>query len=154
MFVHRLGCALPERFAAIAPVSGTLARGFNCAPGRGTPLSVMNVYGSRDDYVSQRGGVSSDGYYYTSAEDLMRKWARSQGCDRESTPYPTSADGTLGLACIQRDNCSTGAEVVHCTWNGAHDWPRDGTRDLANDVIWEFFSRHARSGRRSARETR
>jgi poly(3-hydroxybutyrate) depolymerase len=109
MFVHRLGCAMPERFAAIAPVGGTLARGFNCAPGPSTPLSLMNVYGSRDDYVSQRGGVSSDGYYYTSAEDVM-----------------------------------TGAEVVHCTWNGAHEWPGAGTVDLANDVVWEFFSRHAR----------
>jgi len=146
MFVHRLGCERPDRFAAIAPVGGTLARGFNCAPGRSTPLSILNIYGSRDDYVSQRGGASSDGYYYTSAEELIRRWASaaSQGCDPASTPYPTSLDGTLDLSCVQRDNCATGAEVVHCTWDGSHDWPRAGTVDLANEVIWEFFSRHAR----------
>ena len=27
----------------------------------------MNIYGSRDDYVSPRGDTSSDGYYYTSS---------------------------------------------------------------------------------------
>jgi polyhydroxybutyrate depolymerase len=146
MFVHRLGCAMPERFAAIAPVGGTLARGFNCAPGRSTPLSLMNVYGSRDDYVSQRGGVSSDGYSYTSAEDVMRRWAGpgSQDCDRAATRYPTSLDGTLDFACTQRARCSSGAEVVHCTWNGAHEWPGAGTVGLANEIVWEFFSRHTR----------
>jgi polyhydroxybutyrate depolymerase len=146
MFVHRLGCALPERFAAIAPVSGTLARGFGCAPDRSTPLSMMNIYGARDDYVSQRGGVSSDGYYYTSADEVMRKWAgkEAQGCDPLGSPYPTSRDGTLDLTCTQRGHCSTGVEIVHCTWDGAHDWPRTGDPDLANDIIWEFFSKHAR----------
>jgi polyhydroxybutyrate depolymerase len=154
MFVQRLGCAMPDRFAAIAPVSGTLARGFNCAPGPSKPLSILNIYGSRDDYVSQRGDVSSDGYYYTSAEDVMSKWAGagSQRCDREATTYPTSMDGTLELACIQRDNCSTGAEVVHCTWNGAHDWPKAGATDLGNEIIWEFFARHSRH--QGAPETR
>ena len=31
MFVHRLGCALGEHLAAVAPMHGYLARGFNCA---------------------------------------------------------------------------------------------------------------------------
>lgn len=154
MFVHRLGCAMPDRFAAIAPVSGTLARGFGCAPDPPTPLSMMNIHGTRDDYVLQRGGVSSDGYYYTSADEVMRKWAakESQGCDELSSPYPTSRDGTLDLACVQRDHCATGVEIVNCTWNGAHDWPRTGDPDLANDIIWEFFSKHVRPPR-AARST-
>jgi polyhydroxybutyrate depolymerase len=156
MFVQRLGCAMPDRFAAIAPVSGQLARGFGCAPGPQTPLSIMNIHGSRDDYVSQRGDVSSDGYYYTSAEAQMSQWASagSQGCDLKATPYTTSLDGTLDLACAQRAHCATGAEVVSCTWNGAHDWPKAGATDLANDIIWEFFSRNVRHAHRSARQTR
>ncbi|MCP3959923.1 MAG: hypothetical protein GY719_18925 [bacterium] len=146
MLVHRLGCAMPERLAAIAPVGGTLARGFNCAPGASTPLSMMNVYGTRDDYVSQKGVESSDGYYYTSAEDVMKKWAsaKSQGCDPASTPYQTSRTGAFGLACIQHDGCTTGAEVVHCAWDGAHDWPRDDADNFGNDIIWDFFSKHSR----------
>jgi polyhydroxybutyrate depolymerase len=150
MFVQRLGCAMPDRFAAIAPVSGTLARGFNCAPE--TPISILNIYGSKDDYVNEKGGVSSDGYFYTPAEDVIGKWAGpgSQNCDREASAYVTSLDGALSLSCTQRDNCSTGAEVVNCTWAGEHDWPRAGKDDLANEVIWEFFSRHSRPAHRSA----
>ena len=147
MFVHRLGCAMPERFAAIAPVSGTLARGFNCAPHTSTPLSMMNIYGSRDDYVALDGTMSSDGYFYTSAKDVMSKWASSdsQGCAENPTRYPTSQDGALDLECTQHADCSTGAEVVNCTWDGAHDWPKDDTRDFGNEIIWEFFSKHTRA---------
>ena len=115
MFVHRLGCDMPDRFAAIAPVGGTLARGFNCAPDTSMSLSLMNIYGRRDRYVSQDGTMSSDGYYYTSAEDVVSKWASpsSQDCEATPTPYEASENGTLGLVCTQRDNCSTGAEVVN-----------------------------------------
>jgi polyhydroxybutyrate depolymerase len=145
MFVHRLGCDMAERFAAIAPVAGTLARGFNCAPA--APLAMMNIYGTGDLYVSQRGDMSSDGYFYLKAEDVLGKWAEasSQDCDAATTPYPTSGDGILGLACIQHDNCASGAEVVHCTWDGAHDWPQSKTSDVGNEVMWEFFEKHSRS---------
>lgn len=154
MFVHRLGCEMPQRFAAIAPVGGTLARGFNCAPS--VPLAMMNIYGSQDGYVSQRGDVSSDGYYYTGAGEVLSKWAsrESQACDSESTSYPTSQDGTLGMACVEHDNCATGAEVVHCTWDGAHDWPQDETLKPGNEVIWEFFSKHTRAGYRASQQSR
>jgi polyhydroxybutyrate depolymerase len=151
MFVHRLGCHMPNRFAAIAPVGGTLARGFNCAPEGSTPLSLMNIYGRRDRYVSQEGDMSSDGYYYTSAAAVMRKWAgpSSQGCASASTPYKTSMSGTLGLVCTQHSHCSTGAEVVNCIWDGGHTWPESESHDLANQTIWEFFSKHSRAKYRS-----
>lgn len=146
MFAHRLGCAMPERFAAIAPVGGTLARGFKCAPR--APLAMMNVYGRHDDYVSQRGDTSSDGYYYEAATEVLALWAgaESQRCDPATTVYETGQDGVAGLACVQHDACASGAEVVHCEWDGAHDWPRAGDHAFGNDLIWEFFSRHTRSG--------
>lgn len=154
MFVHRLGCEMPERFAAIAPVGGTLARGFGCAPR--APLAMLNITGSEDVDVSQRGGVSSDGYYYESAEAVMAAWAgpASQGCDASAGPHATPWDGVLGLRCIERDHCTSGAEVVHCSWAGGHAWPAAAGRPLGNDVIWEFFSRHSRAHYRGAREHR
>lgn len=150
MFVHRLGCAMAERFAAIAPVGGTMARGFACAPE--VPLAMMNIYGSRDGYVSQRGDMSSDGYYYESAEVVLDKWAglESQSCDMATTEYETSQDGALDFACVQRDNCTSGAEVVHCTWDGAHDWPQAEGQPVGNQIIWEFFARHSRDRSRAA----
>jgi polyhydroxybutyrate depolymerase len=152
MFVHRLGCAMPERFAAIAPVSGTLARGFNCAPSATTPISIMNIYGSEDRYVDLENSMSSDGYYYTSAKDVMAKWAgpESQNCATTPSRYATSKDGTLDLECAQQADCGTGAEVVNCAWTGGHDWPKDGDHDFGNQIIWDFFSKHSRADYRAA----
>lgn len=146
MFVHRLGCAMPERFAAIAPVSGTLARGFNCAPGPNSPLSLMNIYGTEDRYVDLDNPLSSDGFYYTSAEAVMGKWSDpdSQNCGASPVRYPTSQDGVLDLQCVEYPDCATGVEVVNCTWKGGHDWPKDGDQDFGNEIIWEFFSKHSR----------
>ena len=146
-------CRFPVIFRN--PVSGraprALRRDYESVPrkvaGRGTRLATINIYGSRDIYVSQRGDTSSDGYYYESAEAVISKWAGpgSQECDPATTVYETSQDGALGLACIQHDNCSTGAEVVHCTWDGAHDWPQAEGQQAGNELIWEFFSKHSRA---------
>ena len=137
MFAHRLGCAMPDRFAAIAPVAGTLAKGFNCAPEQ--PISLMHIHGDDDTYVRVDGKTSSDGYRYEAIDDVVHKWAgaTSQHCAAESTPYTTSTDSTYGLRCEQRANCATGAEVVSCNWQGGHAWPA-----FARDAIWDFFNRH------------
>ena len=146
MFVHRLGCDLPDRFAAIAPVAGTIAKGFNCAPGSDPPISMINFYGTRDTVVRYDGTPSEDGFLYTPSSQVLAAWATSdsQGCDSEVSPYPTSRDGTQGLTCVQRANCATGAEVVDCAWDGGHDWPHEGEDQFGADVIWEFFEKNGR----------
>lgn len=142
MFTHRLGCSLAHRFAAIAPVSGTLLKGYNCAPPAGTKLSMMHIYGKRDRLVPFDGKASYDGYFYTPVADVVDLWAAqtSQSCDDADTPYPTSADGVRMLSCTQRAACATGAELVQCGWNERHTWPatQDG-QPFGNDIIWEFF---------------
>jgi len=142
MFVHRLGCELPGRFAAIAPVAGTLAKGFNCAPGPETPMSMMNIYATNDDTVPFDGTPASDGFFYTPTTEVMDFWAsaQSQGCSKTFSSYPTSLDGVKGFRCIQRTGCATGVELVDCAWDGGHDWPRDGKTEFASTVIWEFFA--------------
>jgi len=147
MFVHQLACTMPERFAAVAPVAGTLARGYNCAPSAATPVSLMNIYGVDDRYVDLENPISSDGYYYTSAADVLAEWAKpeAQQCSEEASLYATSRDGDLELTCSSRAACASGAEVVNCTFKGGHTWPGEG---VANDVIWEFFAKNGRSRRR------
>jgi polyhydroxybutyrate depolymerase len=143
MLTHRLGCDMADRFAAIAPVSGTLARGFNCAPDAPTSISVMHIHGREDIYVDVTGATSSDGYLYTALDDVMTLWASadSQSCDAEVTPYETVADGVLGLSCTQNANCATGAEVVSCWWDGGHDWPASSNL-FGDNIIWDFLRRH------------
>jgi polyhydroxybutyrate depolymerase len=146
MFVHRLGCDLPARFAAIAPVAGTLAKGFICAPGPEPKTSMINIYATNDTTVPYDGRPASDGFMYTPTDQVLEAWAapESQNCSAEDSHYPTSRDGVLDLECIQRADCATGAEVVDCSWAGGHDWPRDGEDQFGIDVIWEFFAKNGR----------
>jgi len=146
MFVHRLGCDLSDRFAAIAPTGGTLARGFNCSPGSSPKISMMNIHGTRDTTVPFDGAPAEDGFLYTPSAQVMAAWAgsESQQCEAEVSPYPTSKDEILGFRCVQRANCATGAEIVDCGWDGGHDWPRDGDDQFSIDVIWEFFEKNGR----------
>jgi polyhydroxybutyrate depolymerase len=146
MFVHRLGCDLPDRFAAIAPVAGTIARGFNCAPPPSPKISMIDIYGTRDTAVPFVGSASADGFLYTPTSQVMAAWAGpdSQHCSSEESPYTTSKDGMQGFRCVQRAGCATGAEVVDCAWDGGHDWPHEGKDQFAIGVIWQFFERNGR----------
>ncbi len=146
MFVHRLGCDLSNRFAAIAPVAGTIAKGFNCAPRSSPKISMMNIYATRDTTVPFDGTPASDGFMYTPTSQVLDVWssADSQGCDARDSPYPTSKDGVLDFECVQRANCATGAEIVDCSWTGGHDWPRKDGDAFGTGVIWDFFRRNGR----------
>jgi len=146
MFVHRLGCDMPDRFAAIAPVAGTLAKGFNCSPGPENPVSMMNIYATSDTTVPFDGVPAEDGFFYTPTDEVMDLWASpaKQACAVDATTYPTSMDGVQGLRCIQRAQCATGIELVDCAWDGGHDWPRDGETEFASTFIWDFFVKNPR----------
>ncbi len=140
MFVQRLGCDMAERFAAVAPVHGTLARGFPCAPD--AALSIMDISGTGDRAVPADGSRSADGYFYTPVVEVIDAWAgaASQDCDAVAVPYETPADGAEGLQCFERANCASGTEVVYCSWDGEHVWPRsDKHGAFGNRVLWQFF---------------
>jgi polyhydroxybutyrate depolymerase len=146
MFAHRLGCDRADRFAAIAPVAGTLARGFNCAPSTTDAISIMHLYGDRDVIVPADGSESGEGLFFVPVDDMIDAWAgaESQGCDDSETPYATSQDGSSGLACVQRANCATGAEVVSCSFEGDHPSSMQIGGVFGTKVIWEFFSQNSK----------
>jgi polyhydroxybutyrate depolymerase len=50
----RLGCQRADVVSAIAPVAGTLASGYPCAPSQ--PVSVLEVHGNADPVVPFNGG--------------------------------------------------------------------------------------------------
>jgi polyhydroxybutyrate depolymerase len=145
-FVHRLGCDMADRFAAIAPIAGTLARGFICKPEASTSISIMHLHGDNDKLFPTDGSEGSVGHFLVSVDDVMDAWANttSQGCDDIETPYLTSRDGTKQLECVQRANCATGAEVVSCSWAGDHQSSMNVNWSFGNDVIWEFFSKNSK----------
>jgi polyhydroxybutyrate depolymerase len=145
-FVHRLGCDMEDRLAAIAPIAGTLAKGFNCAPEVSTSTSIMHLHGDHDFLLAADGSEGINGHLNVPVDDVVDAWAstESQGCDDVETPYPTAKDGTMDFSCIQRANCETGAEVVSCTWDGNHDSSMEISWQFGNDVMWDFFDKNSK----------
>ncbi|MEM7294048.1 MAG: hypothetical protein AAF420_11730, partial [Pseudomonadota bacterium] len=140
MMTYRLACE-SDRFAAIAPVGGTLARGFNCSPAGHNAVSLLHIHGSRDRYVDVINETSQDGYHYEPLADVIASWADHQGCEDRISAFNTPFDGVGGLACTQHANCGSGAEVAACWWRGAHSWPDTGER-FGTRLIWQFFQRN------------
>jgi polyhydroxybutyrate depolymerase len=134
MFAHQMACALSDRLAAVIPQHGFLARGLSCDPPT-EHQSILLIGGTSDTTVPFDGSESSDGFFYTPMATVASEFAAAQGCSATTSPYPTPADGIDNLTCVQHAGCATGAEVVRCEWNGAHDYPSWGNED----VFWPFL---------------
>lgn len=113
---HLLGCALSDRIAAIAPVSGGTAN-VACRPARA--VSVMVHHGRNDSVVPVERG-----------RQLFQDWKKLDGC-------PGTRPMAAGEACERAVDCSDGASVVYCEFDGEHRWPPEAT-----GRIWEFLATH------------
>jgi len=85
-FAAKLGCTMPDVFAAVAPVAGAYypATHTHCTTGTKSPVSVMEVHGTKDRTISYDGG-SSHGQHYISGRQLTDEFARRNHC---TTPPP------------------------------------------------------------------
>jgi poly(3-hydroxybutyrate) depolymerase len=138
MFAHQTACELSDRLAAVIPQHGFLAKGFSCVPPT-DHQSLLLIGGTSDNTVPFDGSRSSDGYFYTPMAQVASEFAAAQGCSPTTSPYVTPSDGVDNLDCVQHADCTTGAEVVRCEWNGAHDYPSWGNED----VFWPFLEANA-----------
>lgn len=111
-FSNLLGCAMADRFAAIAPVSGgTLT--VPCTPSRAMPVLIH--HGRKDSRVA-----------VDQARQTRDAWVEKDGCHEHSSD-----------ACEWYRGCRDGAEVGYCEDDGDHHWPLPAT-----ERIWEFFRKH------------
>jgi len=154
MFVHRLGCDLSERVAAIAPVAGTNMTTL-CAPVR--PVPVLHVHGSQDKHVPWEGGVGCGlaSVPTTGVPETIAGWRLRNTC-ADAAPSLLLEQGNG--RCERQGSCPPGAEVVLCTIDGGgHSWPGgpsdgvslpaceragDGAHSrtfLASEQIWSFL---------------
>jgi polyhydroxybutyrate depolymerase len=162
MFVHRLAMTSPDLVAAIAPVSGTIARPL-LDPGPSAPVPVFMIHGTADRMVSYDGGPvggpSESRGEVASVEETAARWRAANRCsdtpDEETLPHQDEADPTRVRLARWRPGGTEGDEVVLATVvEGGHTWPGGlqyrpqrfigpTTRDLiASDAIVEFFGRH------------
>lgn len=151
MMSYRLACEMPDVFKAIAAVAGT-DNTRRCEPAH--PVAILHIHALNDTHVLYTGGAGPDARResavtdFTSVADTTSKWTRLNGCP--ATPQRTFE--RPGAYCERYSPCRDQTEVQLCvTESGGHSWPGGGkTRGSeppsqaisANDVMWEFFSRH------------
>ncbi len=160
IFVQRLGCELPEKIAAIAPVAGTLARDLAGKANPTEPVSVLMIHGTADEFVPYGGGeVRGDLHgQVLSVRETVAMWLEVDGCSdkghRVTTLESRSQDGTQ-VECETWIGKEGKAVTLYRVQGGGHTWPgaplpgRIGrivgvtSQDFrATRTIWEFFELH------------
>jgi polyhydroxybutyrate depolymerase len=150
MMAYRLACDT-DRFAAIAPVAGTLLGSCPTRP----PTSVLHVHGAADRNVRYDGGPGEgraviDG---PPVPEVIAGWRDAMGC-------AAPVESTDAAVTRSRADCPDGRAVELITIAGAgHQWPgaerRPGAERLlgtdppstaldATATIWRFFAQHPR----------
>lgn len=174
MMTLRLGCSLPHRFAAIAPIIGQLAPGYVCGPD--VDLPMMHLFGGEDDTVRFNGTAGSDGFIYTTAAETAAVWAQAMNCKSGPTKWQNRYSQSAGLECTAYSGCPIDDhEIVSCIDpNGTHVWPSQRVQGVpatcvtpeqydsipgqarcetvdgeythdGMDLVWGFLSRYQRS---------
>ena len=71
-----------------------------------------------------QGGLSSQGWFYESMDDVAFAWGEVNGCSSDSSALTTPYDGgKANVACVERANCLNGARVIRCLYDGGHSKP-------------------------------
>ncbi len=155
MMAHRLGIALADRLAAIAPVVGAV---FGDEPAPARPVSVLAINGELDRSVPLLGGPPGgrfpnawDGTPTRPASGQGAFWATADGCEAIPDARDEPAVATT------RYRCPRGLAVRTVVVKGmGHAWPGGergsrrgddpGEAMDATDEIWTFFRAHPRAG--------
>jgi polyhydroxybutyrate depolymerase len=141
---NRLACAMPDTFAAIAPVSGGHVAYDLCEAQR--PVPVVAFHGLLDPIILYHGNNVDT----PPVRAWVNAWALRNGCDLQ----PVVEEVQPAITRETWQNCAQSAHVVLYTIADAgHTWfgSRFGatmggfTLDIsATDVMWEFFLAHPR----------
>jgi polyhydroxybutyrate depolymerase len=149
----KVGCALADRVAAIAPVAAAMPKSMICLPSR--PIPVVMINGTSDPVVPHGGGTEHNLQLpVISVEDTAKAWARIDRCAEKpsQTKLPAHEKGGMETKVDTFDGCQQNAQVVSYSIKGAgNTWPGGEqyeiekqigktSQDLnANETIWSFL---------------
>lgn len=153
-FALRLAAELPQLFAAVASVGGPTPEPVVQHHTKQGKVGVMLIHGTADEVVAYDGKNTG----YLSAMDSQRYWVKRNGLEGAKEETRTfdadSGDGTA-VSYLEQGNAEVRVALVTVK-DGGHTWPGADpfnvglpigktTRDVdANELMWEFFSRHRR----------
>mmetsp|Transcript_27386 Transcript_27386/g.80220 ORF Transcript_27386/g.80220 Transcript_27386/m.80220 type:complete len:335 (+) Transcript_27386:1-1005(+) len=150
MFLHELTDTYPHLFRAVVPVFGLPLLGYStglhfnllASAGARRPW-VMQLHDRNDTTIPWQGGASAAGWLYEPLARTLGKWAAVHGCAEAAVPDPSrrvngsAPDPATHMRCYSHPNCTDGAQVAHCMYDGEHgDWP---TQPNADTLVVQFF---------------
>jgi polyhydroxybutyrate depolymerase len=149
----RVGCAMADRIAAVAPIGAAMPKNMICLPSRPIPMVMLN--GTSDPIVPHGGGTEHNLQLpVISVEDTAKAWARIDRCSEKpaQSKLPAHEKGGMETKVETYDGCQQGAQVVSYSIKGAgNTWPGGEqyqvekqvgktSQDLnANETIWNFL---------------
>ena len=150
----KVGCAMADRIAAIAPVGAAMPKTMICLPSR--PVPVVMINGTADPVVPHGGGTEHNLQLpVISVEDSAKAWARIDRCAEKpvQSKLPAREKGGMETKVDTFDGCQQNAQVVsYSVKGGGNTWPGGEqyevekqvgktSQDLnANETIWSFLA--------------
>lgn len=146
MLAYRLAAEIPEKIAAIAPVSCTMV--FDPPAEQSRPLPIIHLHSVLDEIVPYEGGTNSLGYHFAPVDSVLNVWAKRNGC-LPNAQVVVDNDRYTQMQWVDE----TGSPLImhYVTADGGHSWPggeqvRPGAAPPsaaidANDLLWNFFER-------------
>lgn len=151
---YNLGCLFSSRFAALAPISGSMAESYFAVCNPQHPTPIMEIHGTNDALVAYNGGAANT----VATDTIVKYWVNFNNCN----PTPISIDTLPNI------NIADSSRVVHFVYtggdsastvefykilNGGHQVPAlvstpsygIGNRNMDFDAakeIWRFFSKY------------
>ena len=147
---YLLGCAAPDIFKAIAPITGCMMKWIYDSCNENDPVPVFHVHGTADHTTYYDGDEENRDEWgaYMGVERTINLWIERNECSNTSVDTLPDIDKNDGSIVVAQKN--TGGKNNNEVWfykviGGDHEWPQgwpknSGNQDLNTSAeIWNFF---------------
>lgn len=147
---YLLGCAAPDIFKAIAPITGCMMKWIYDSCNENDPVPVFHVHGTADRTTYYDGDEENRDEWgaYMGVERTINLWIERNECSNTSVDTLPDIDKNDGSIVVAQKN--TGGKNNNEVWfykviGGDHEWPQgwpknSGNQDLNTSAeIWNFF---------------
>lgn len=156
MMVHRLAIELPDVFAAIAPISGSIGgTGGDLVaftmPKPLKPVPIVLIHGKKDAVVPFDGSPNRRGLFVPFPA-TVQFWTQTNQCtsDAQQESLASNVEKVVYLGCQNGSDITTYtvANGIHIWFGGNYDHLRHPFTKTINttDAVWDFFSQHKKMG--------